>query len=98
MKQVINIGSILLPIIAVGLFVSQIVFTNNLAQDGTTVKALTQKTDLLVLDNDRMEQQIASLSSLLSIQKQAETAGFVPATHFLTLKEGQYLVSLTQKR
>jgi len=98
MKWLITTASIALPIIAIGLFVSQIVCTNNLAQDGSTLKEITSKVDTLAFENERLEQEIASASSILEIQKKAVASGFIEAKQFLTLAQGQYLVALTQKR
>ena len=98
MKWFIAVSTIVLPIIATGLFVSQIIFTNNLAEDGSTLKAITVKMDTLSFENERLEQDIASASSLLEIQRKAVTDGFIEAKQFLTLAQGKYLVALTQKR
>ena len=98
MKWIIAISSVVLPIMAIGLFVSQIIFTNNLAQDGSTLKEVTSKVDALAYENERLEQEIASASSLLVIHEKAATGGFIEAKNFLTIAQGKYLVSLTQKR
>ncbi len=98
MKHTTVILSIALPLIAAGLLVSQIFFTNNLAQDGSTLREISEKVEALTDENAKLEQQIASASSLLTIQKKAEERGFVPAKQFLTIAEGQYLVALNQKR
>ena len=98
MKWIITMSTILLPIIATGLFVSQIIFTNNLAEDGSTLKAITANVDTLAFENERLEQEIASSSSLLEIQRKAVAGGFIEAKQFLTLAQGKYLVALTQKR
>jgi cell division protein FtsL len=98
MKHILFIATILLPVIAIVLFVSQIMFTNNLAQDGSTLKNITVKIDALTVENERLEQQIASQSSLFVIQQKAVAQGFVEAKHFLTIAQGQYLVAFNQKR
>jgi hypothetical protein len=98
MNRTIIFLTVVLPCIAIGLLVGQIVCTNNLAQDGSTLKTISEKADALSFENERLEQQIASASSLLEIQKKAVATGFVPATHFLTLAQGKYLVAFTPKR
>lgn len=98
MKYSLAIATILLLIIALGLFICQILFSNNLAQDGSTLKDLTTKVEGLSSENERLEQQIASASSLMDIHEKAVDMGFVEAKHFLTIVQGQYLVSLTQKK
>lgn len=98
MKILMIFISMLLPVFAVGLFISQILFTNNLAQDGSTLKNITEHIDKVSLENERLEEEIASASSILAVQKKAEEGGFVEAKHFLTLVDGQYLVALNQKR
>jgi len=98
MKVLMSVATIILPIIASVLFVSQIMFTNNLAQDGSTLKKITTTVDALTFENELLEEEIASASSLLEIQKKAVAGGFVEAKHFLTIAQGQYLVALNQKR
>lgn len=98
MKLIASIAAMCLPVIAVGLLISQILFTNNLAQDGATLNAVTAKIEATGFENERLEQEIASASSLLVIQKKAIADGFVEAKHFLTIAQGQYLVALNQKR
>jgi len=98
MKKIISLSTIFLPIIAIILFVSQIVFTNNLAQDGSTLKEISAKIDMLAVENERLNQEIAFASSIPEIQKKALADGFIEAKHFLTIAQGKYLVSLTQKR
>jgi len=98
MKLLSTISAIVLPIIALTLFVVQIMSTNNLAQDGSTLKAITDKTNTLEFENERLDQQIASLSSLLVVHEKAKAIGFIEAKHFLTVLQGQYLVALNQKR
>ncbi len=88
----------MLPFIAITLFIVQIMSTNNLAEDGSTLKTITEKTDALEFENERLDQQIASLSSLLIIKEKAQVQGFTEAKHFLTIAQGQYLVALNQKR
>jgi hypothetical protein len=98
MKVLMSVAIIILPIMAIGLFVSQIMFTNNLAQDGSTLKDITANVDGFTFENERLEEDIASASSLLEIQKKATAGGFVEAKHFLTISQGQYLVAFSQKR
>ena len=98
MNRITIFLSIILPCIALSLLVGQIVCTNNLAQDGSTLKTISEKADTLSFENERLEQQIASASSLLEIQKKAVAMSFVPATHFLTLAQGKYLVAFNPKR
>jgi len=98
MKHISFIITIALPVIAIVLFISQIMFTNNLAEDGSTLKSITEKIDTLTIENERLEQQIASQSSLLVIQQKAVANGFIEAKHFLTIAQGQYLVAFNQKR
>jgi len=98
MKWVTSIAAIVLPIISILLFVSQIICTNNLAEDGATLKEISAKIDALSYDSEKLEQQIASASSLTEIQKRAVDDGFIEAKQFLTLAQGKYLVSLNKKR
>lgn len=91
-------ASIMFPLIAVGLFFVQIVFTNNLANEGSILKTVTAKAETLAYDNGQLEQQIASASSLLEVQKKACAMGFIEAKHVMTISQGQHLVALSQKR
>lgn len=87
------------PLLVCGLFLYQTVATNNLANDGVILKDITEKATYIAMENEQLEQRIASLSSLLQIRKQAEIQGFVEAKHVLTLSQDEKrLVALTQKR
>lgn len=98
MKYLGVTASIILPLLAVGLGVCQIVFTNELAGVGSSLQSYDTKIETLGAENATMDQKVASLSSLLVIEERAKAMGFTETKKYLTIGESQFPVALNTAR
>jgi len=63
---------------------AQLVFANNLATDGPKISDVYSQIDQLQAQNTQLEMQIAQNSSLATLQKEAQSQGFVQPTKVIT--------------
>jgi len=98
MKYFFTIGAIILPVFVIILIVSQILLTNELAGAGSKIQNLDTEYEMLVMENERLNQEIASASSLVTVKEKARTMGFVEGKSYLTLSESQFPVAFGTAR
>lgn len=70
----------LLPVIAVFIVVAKILLTNQFVPSGKQVRALDIAIDTVRAQNEILEQQVASASSLVAVSQKASEIGFVEPT------------------
>lgn len=94
MKNLINIASGILPLIAVAFIISQILFTNELAEITTELHGLDTMIAALTDENISLEQKVASESSISAVTTKAKELGFTEAKKIVTLSEKDFQVAL----
>ncbi|MBI3956336.1 hypothetical protein HY339_03700 [Candidatus Gottesmanbacteria bacterium] len=85
MKSCIRSGIRLLPIVAVVLLVVEILVTNELAGFGKKVAQTDRAIDTLKEENQLLQEKVASLSSLLTIEEKARVLGFTTTSAVVTI-------------
>lgn len=88
------------PLIAMLCIVLEIVLTNRLAGSGQEVRSIDMAIDGIRTENELLEQQVASASSLLTISTKASELGLVPPlkSQVLTMTPGELPVALNNPR
>lgn len=94
MKQFIAIGVKLLPLVVFVVILAVVIVTNQFVALGHSVGQADATIESLKEENDLLRQEIASASSLLTIQTLAEAQGFVPATHFVNVDTNAFSVAV----
>jgi cell division protein FtsL len=94
MKRFVAFSLKLLPGIVFIVIVAIIVVTNQFVALGHSVGAADASIDELREENDMLRQEIASASSLLTIETLAQAQGFIPATHFLSVGTDAFSVAV----
>jgi hypothetical protein len=89
MKIFWGIVMILLPVMIIGLVITQFVISNELAAYGNRLDGYEQKISELMHENQILFKQLAVSRSLSSIENQAITAGFVKTTAYLQVQTDQ---------
>jgi len=99
MKKYLSIITvIILPILTTGLFVFQIVLSNELTDKGAQLTKYEEGIDTLSKENGLIEREIASYSSLLTVEERAKALGFSPAKTVMVVADSQYPVALLNSR
>lgn len=75
----------ILPVIVVLLFVVEILVTNELAGFGRKVGDANSAIDALKEENQLLQEKVASLSSLLSVEEKARSLGFTTTPTVVSL-------------
>lgn len=90
----------LLPVIAFTLLIWQVKTAQELASLGHTVQKINQQIDLIKDENQKLAEEVASVSALLNIEYQAISMGFVqPASNqFINLRPAEFSVALPASR
>jgi len=94
MKNIGVAATILLPIIAILLIVSQFICTNELVAISSSVKQMDSEIEKTQASIEDFEQQIASASSFAAISKKAEELGFIVPQKAVALTSSQFTVAL----
>lgn len=83
------------PFIVILLAVVEIILANQLAGSGKTIRSVDIAIDSLRDENKLLEQQIASASSLLTVESRAKQMGFIEpkSTQYVTLAPDQLPVA-----
>lgn len=87
MKMIGKIIISTLPLFAIGLIVFQLFLTNELASFGEKILEIDAKIESLSDDNLRLESQVASASSLLTIETKAFELGFKKSSSVIHLDQ-----------
>lgn len=74
-----------LPLLAVVLLVVEILVTNELAGFGKKVAEADRAIDALTEENQLLQEKVASLSSLLTIEEKAYALGFITTPTVITI-------------
>ncbi len=74
-----------LPIVAVVLLLVEILVTNELAGFGRNVAETDRAIDTLKEENQLLQEKVASLSSLLTIEEKARILGFTTTPRVVTI-------------
>lgn len=85
MVSFVRSGIRFLPILAVVLLIVEILVTNELAGFGKKVAQTDGAIDTLKEENQLLQEKVASLSSLLTIEEKARALGFVATPAVVTL-------------
>lgn len=83
--QLIRSGIRLLPLMVVLLLVVEILVTNELAGFGRKVAQADRAVDTLKEENQLLQEKVASLSSLLTIEDKARALGFTTTPTVMTI-------------
>lgn len=67
---------VVVSILVGSLFVSQLVFANNLATDGQKLSSVDEEIQKLEAENTTLKMQIATVSSFNNLSKKAQELGF----------------------
>lgn len=86
MRKTFRIFKILVLILVI-LAAFQIIVSNQLATAGEKLTEIDQEIKFLEEENDRLKREIAISSSLTTIAKKAEEAGYLKTEDFLYLTE-----------
>ena len=74
-----------LPIIAIALLVVEMLVTNELAGFGRKVAQTDRAIDVLREENQLLQEKVASLSSLITIEEKASALGFISTSKTVTI-------------
>lgn len=69
MKKIVIISA---SIIVFALIIGQVMLSNHFVTSGLTISQIEEQTAILTEENERLEQEIASASSLLAIEAKAK--------------------------
>lgn len=69
-----------IPVVVILLIIVELVWSNTLVGGGREVSAMDLKIAALRQENERLEQKVASSSSLVTISAKAKEMGLVPPT------------------
>ena len=85
----------IIPLSAASLIVIEIVLVNASAGWGTKVQKIDMNIDAVQQQNNLLEQNIASASSLMTIAAKSEEMGFITPSNsqFVTISDGQLPVA-----
>lgn len=76
---------VVISILVGSLFVSQLVFANNLATDGQKLSNVDVEIQKLEAENTTLKVQIASVSSFVNLSKKAQELGFAKPSKQIAL-------------
>lgn len=76
---------VVVSLLVASLFVSQLVFANNLATDGQRLSTVDLEIQKLEAENTTLKVQIANASSFVSLTKKAQELGFIKPSRQITL-------------
>lgn len=80
----VRLGIRLLPLLAIVLLVVEILVTNELVGFGKKVGEADRAIEVLKEENQLLQEKVASLSSLLTIEEKALTLGFTTTPAVIT--------------
>ena len=85
----------IIPLSAAALMVVEIILVNAAAGWGTKVQKIDMNIDAVQQQNNLLEQNIASASSLMTIAAKSEEMGFITpsSSQFITISDGQLPVA-----
>lgn len=83
--RIVRLGIRLLPLVVVLLLVVEIIVTNELAGYGKKVAETDRAIDVLREENQLLQEKVASLSSLLTIEEKAHALGFTAFPNIVTI-------------
>ena len=98
MKRFLTLTSNILPVLAIGFIVCQVLFTNELAGITSQLHALDNDLEVLTKENVTLKRQVAEESSSVTVSEKAKTLGFVEAKKIMTLTEKDFQVALQLPR
>lgn len=98
MKIIGTILSIAFPIILIGLFIGQILLSNELAGTSSIVASLDREIIVYTDKNMDLKQKIASESSLAVISHKAKATGFTEVKKVLTIPSDYMTVALNTSK
>lgn len=78
MHKLIKLALRCIPVVIVLLVITRIVVANTLAMSGEKLHQIDTKIAKVQEENELLDQQIASLSSLVTIDVRARELGFIP--------------------
>ncbi|MBI3342628.1 hypothetical protein HY087_00985 [Candidatus Gottesmanbacteria bacterium] len=81
----VRLGIRLLPLVAILLLVMEILVTNELVGFGKKVAEEDRAIDVLREENQLIQEKVASLSSLLTIEVKARDLGFTTSPNIVTI-------------
>ncbi len=81
----IQFGMRILPLLVIILLVVEILVTNELAGFGKKVSETDRAIDTIKEENQLLQEKVASLSSLLTIEEKSRGFGFVWTPPFVTI-------------
>ncbi|MEK7543822.1 MAG: hypothetical protein AAB557_03075 [Patescibacteria group bacterium] len=85
MIRFIRSGIRILPFLVVILLVVEILVTNELAGFGKKVSQIDRSIDTLQEENQLLQEKVASLSSLLTIEDKSKALGFISSPPVITI-------------
>lgn len=85
MIRFIRSGIRILPFFVVILLVVEILVTNELAGFGKRVSQIDRSIDTLQEENQLLQEKVASLSSLLTIEDKSKALGFISSPPVITI-------------
>lgn len=100
MKQLIRFSLTIAPVIAVVLAICELVVSNQFVGSGKEIRTVDTSIDVIRSENAKLEQQVASASSLLTISAKAKEIGFVEPkpSQYLTIAPSQLPVAFNLKQ
>lgn len=82
------------PILALVIILSEIIVTNELAVYGDKLNELDAQIEVVTDDSLRLQQKIASASSIIVISSKAEEMGLVKANDFISVTSDEFPFAL----
>lgn len=98
MKLFFRVGLQSLPIVAILLVIIKFVVSNQLAFLGRYVGKFDRAIEAVEADNEKLSQQVASASSLVTLASRAKQMGLVEPSSYLTIGPEQFPFALNQSR
>lgn len=95
-KQLLKLGTYTLPVLIAGLLVIRIIVSNSLASFGENMRQIDLRIARMSEENELLSQQVASSSSLITIDERAAEFGFIEPTksQIITMGQDQFPVAL----
>lgn len=83
--SIVRSGIRFLPLVAVVLLVVEMLVTNELAGFGRKLAETNKAVDAIKEENQLLQEKVASLSSLITIEEKARTLGFIFSPTVVTI-------------
>lgn len=97
-RKVLHILFHTLPFMIIVCVVVQLIFSNELVSSARRIQEIERERDTIEIENERIEQQVAIMTSLTVLEKKATELGFIRPKQIMSIRADSHVVALSTSK